>query len=474
MVRSSEGEPVDTARPLIIDGDSHWYEPPTMWADYSPQRDRDLAVSIEHDDLGYPWVCLGGKPLNLPAFYAEPTAGKDFSLIGQAASRRRAGLRSERSYFDMPDDYWKVPARLASLDAWGIDEQVVYPQWGFMMDFRLHGKIDVLHANLAAWNRYAAELAVEGKGRFHPVGHVQLSEDTTWLRTQLELLARAGIRMAMTVPGLIDGKRASHPDFDPIWRMFLDYGITPTWHIGQEMTRMWGNLEAWTDNDPCDGIFMMVTAPVVRSSVELALCDLVMNGVFHRFPDLKLITSEIGALWLPGLCKRLDVLNQANTEVAGRPFNSTLTRAPSEYLYDAVRMVCSFPDDLTAAEMEELADNVAFGGDYPHPEGISQPLATYQSVVGPVSESTALRVYGGNIAELVKLCPRHLGTASGPESSRDYDAASVGAERVRPPLRTTSRHRLMRQCSSQCQRPTEKLASYAPRRSIFNAAAFTP
>jgi predicted TIM-barrel fold metal-dependent hydrolase len=372
-----------------------------MWSDYSSNAERDRMVSIEHDELGYPWVYLAGKRLNLPAFYAEPTAGEDFSLIGEAANRRRAGLRSDRSYLDMPDDYWKTGARLASLDAWGIDEQVVFPQWGFMMDFRLHGLDEVLRANLAAWNRYAVDLAAEGKGRLHPVGHVRLSEDTAWLRDQLELLSSGGIRLALTVPGLIDGKRPSHPDLDPIWQLFVEYGVTPTWHIGQEMTRMFGNLDAWTENDSCEGIFMMVTSAVVRSTVELALSDLAMNGVFHRHPELKILTSEIGATWFPTLGHRLDVLNQANTEVAGRPFNPDLNRSPSEYLRDAVRMVCSFPGDLTALEMEEMADNVAFGGDYPHPEGLAQPLAAYQSLVGPVSEPTARRVYGGTMAELI-------------------------------------------------------------------------
>lgn len=393
---------MNAERPLVLDGDSHWYEPPTMWADYSTHKNKDLTVSIRHDDLGYPWVYLGDKQLNLPAFYAEPTAGKDFSIIGEAAQRRRAGLPSQRAYLDIPDDYWKVGARLESLDKWGIDEQVVYPQWGFMMDFRMSAETEALQLNLEAWNRYAAELKVEGKGRLHPVGHVRFTSDLGWLKSQLEILSKAGIRMAMTVPGLVDGKRASDTDNDAMWKLFLDYGVTPTWHIGQEMTRMWGNLEVWTDNDPNDGIFMMVTAPVVRSSVELALSDLVMNGVFQRFPDLKLITSEIGALWFPGLCKRLDVLNAANTQVAGRPFNQSLTKDPSGYLREAVHMVCSFPDDLTGTEMVEMAPNVAFGGDYPHPEGLAQPFGTYADTVGPVPDDIATAVYGGNMAALIK------------------------------------------------------------------------
>ncbi|HVX23185.1 MAG TPA: amidohydrolase family protein [Acidimicrobiales bacterium] len=392
---------MDERPAVVIDGDSHWYEPATMWKEHSASADRDLAVEIRHDDLGYPWVFLGNRALNLPAFFSEPMAGLDFTLTGKTGNRWRAGKRSTRSYEDMPDDYWLASGRLKSLDGWGIDEQVAFPQWGFQLEFRLGGHEDVIRTNLEAWNRYAVELAHDGRGRIHPVGHVRLSNGPAWVRSQLELLSKHGVRLVLMVPGLVDGKRLSHPDVDAIWQAFVDYDTVPTWHISQEMTKVFADVDAWTANDGGEGIFKMVTNPMTRTAVEISLIDMAVNGVFHRHPDLKVLTAEVGASWFPVLCRRLDHLYRINEELAGHPFNPVLDRAPGDYLRRSVQVICSFPTDATAEEMEEIRGHASFGGDFPHPEGLASPLDDYRAILGPVSDETSQRIYGGNLGRIL-------------------------------------------------------------------------
>jgi predicted TIM-barrel fold metal-dependent hydrolase len=48
------------------------------------------------------------------------------------------------------------------------------------------------------------------------------------------------------------------------------------------------------------------------------------------------------------------------------------------------------------------ADNVVFGSDFPHPEGMSDPLAFVDDLAGLSPEDTA-KVMGGNLSRLMNV-----------------------------------------------------------------------
>jgi Amidohydrolase len=48
------------------------------------------------------------------------------------------------------------------------------------------------------------------------------------------------------------------------------------------------------------------------------------------------------------------------------------------------------------------ADRVVFGSDYPHPEGMSNPVAYVEELGGLPKEDIA-RIMGGNLAEVMKV-----------------------------------------------------------------------
>jgi predicted TIM-barrel fold metal-dependent hydrolase len=80
------------------------------------------------------------------------------------------------------------------------------------------------------------------------------------------------------------------------------------------------------------------------------LASLLCNGVFDRFPDLRVVFSGFGLAWLPSLLWRLD--DDFRTGRVERP--RTLTRLPSEYVADHVRFTTAHlerpenPDDLVS------------------------------------------------------------------------------------------------------------------------------
>ena len=92
----------------------------------------------------------------------------------------------------------------------GIDEAVLFPNFGLLWERRLSGSLTALTANMAAWNRWSATVVADGAGRLHPVGHLTL-RDPAWLERQLAALSSAGVRLAMIAPAAVDGRPLSIP-----------------------------------------------------------------------------------------------------------------------------------------------------------------------------------------------------------------------------------------------------------------------
>ena len=376
----------------VIDADTHTFEQPGMWRDRMAKADRHLALEIEEDALGYSWLTHKGKRL-LQCYISEP--GKLWESYGLPHQRQRDGEPALIRYTDMPATYYDSGARRDALDDWGIDEQVMFPNWGLNFGWYLEGDVPSEMANIGAWNRWAAEMRAEGRGRLRPVGHLTFRGDPSWIDAQLDALAAAGITQVFIPAGLVDGKRMSHPEFDRVWSRMTDLGLVPTFHIGAFAERVID--DGWQENDIIQ--YMTVQSLVMTGlDVQLSLSDLVLNGVFDRHPGLKVVVTEYLVTWLPELCYRLDGGYDVHYQVTGMN-NVDLKMRPSEYLKERVRLV-SFPNEEPGRIMDATADILMYGSDYPHAEGVGRPLLDYQDKVGDLGDR-ADGFYGETFAAVV-------------------------------------------------------------------------
>ena len=118
-------------------------------------------------------------------------------------------------------------------------------------------------------------------------------------------------------------------------------------------------------------------------SCQTMLTSMVLEGIFERFPRLKIVVIEAGFGWLPALCWRLDKLF-----LRLRAELPHLKRLPSEYLRDHVWLT-SQPMEEPANRLQALDaigwmgwDRLLFATDYPHwdyddpamvlPQGVSE------------------------------------------------------------------------------------------------------
>jgi hypothetical protein len=374
----------------IIDSDQHLYEQRSMWRDHVDPSLRDEALEIAVDDLGYAWLTWRGRRLAV----ADVQVPGDTAAVGRHRERRRASLPAEYDYDDaLPASYWDPTARRGQLDAMGLDEAVLFPNFGLLWERRLSESLTALEANLAAWNRWCATVATDGQGRLHPVGHLTL-RDPAWLDEQLAALERAAVRLAMVAPTPVDGRPLSHPDHDAIWRAFVGHGVTPVFHVADQPRVIDDAYYAETNDD---------LAPVIESvflwtAAALAVTDLIVNGTFARHPELRVGIVELSSIWVPQFLLMLDGGWDFTTTLNGRP-PVPLDARPSEYFLDRVR-VSSFSYERPAKLAGAAGDIFMCCSDFPHSEGTATPVADYQRAgVGPDDDEGLFR---GNIGDLLR------------------------------------------------------------------------
>ena len=214
----------------VIDSDQHLFEYRGLWEEHIDPAVRGEAIRFADDAQGHVRVVWRDQVLAV----ADVQTPGETDAIGERRRRERAGLPPLARYDEiLPRDYWEPAARAERLASLGIDEAVLFPNYGLGWERTLQRDLRALTANMTAWNRWCETVVAEGRGRLHPVAHLTL-RDLDWLERELARLAAAGVRAAMIAPALVDGKPLSHPDLDRAWAAFVERGISPCFHVADQ------------------------------------------------------------------------------------------------------------------------------------------------------------------------------------------------------------------------------------------------
>jgi predicted TIM-barrel fold metal-dependent hydrolase len=128
--------------------------------------------------------------------------------------------------------------------------------------------------------------------------------------------------------------------------------------------------------------------------IEDSIAALVCDGALSRHPDLKIAVVENGASWVAPLLKSLASVYKK------------MPQAFSEAPIDQIRRNVSISPfwEESPMELAELLgdDNVLFGSDYPHPEGLADPAAFADELDG-VDDEFLHKFMGANLARLMNV-----------------------------------------------------------------------
>jgi predicted TIM-barrel fold metal-dependent hydrolase len=245
---------------------------------------------------------------------------------------------------------------------------------------------------MGAWNRWCGTVANEGKGRLHPVAHLTL-RDPAWLEAQLAELSSAGVRLGMIAPAAIDGRPLSHPDFERLWAAFVEYGVTPVFHVADQ-PRV---LDEAFYTDPDDSFVPVIESIFLWVQPAIAVTDLIVNGTLARHPGLRIGIVELSSIWVPQYLMMLDGGWDFTSALNGRPL-APLDLRPSEYFHRQVR-VSSFSYEQPARLTAKSGDLFMCCSDFPHSEGTATPIEDYART-GCLPEEAA-GLFHSNVATLL-------------------------------------------------------------------------
>lgn len=122
-----------------------------------------------------------------------------------------------------------------------------------------------------------------------------------------------------------------------------------------------------------------------------ALTTMVYDGVFERFPKLRVATIEAMVGWVGEWVERLDYRYQYMGHT------SQMKRSASEYPARNI-WINGHPEEKTFPFMVQLIGDDRFftGSDYPHAEGFLQPIQKVRDVLSSLPKGSVDKILGDN------------------------------------------------------------------------------
>jgi predicted TIM-barrel fold metal-dependent hydrolase len=323
-----------------------------------------------------------------------------------------SGMRHGFAAFDHPLN-WDSAKRLMHTEEQGIAAEVLFPNTAppFYPSNVItapgpstRDEYEHRFAGLRAHNRWLAEFCQDAPGRRAGFAQVFL-DDVDDAVAEAHWARAAGLKgIALPADHIQKLVNLYYPRYDPFWAACAELDL-PVHRHGIKFT------------EPAD-----VGGPGVHwvSAFEHDFFDLrglahmLCSGVFEKFPNLKLVTTELPASQkVIAYLARLDAMYDerksghmrlGNFDIAEAVFN--LSRRPSEYF--ASNCSVGAPLDFRAA-YDAGVPNLMWGADIPHAEGTSpfsllairhtmQGLS--QAEVERLTSVTAALVYGFDLVEL--------------------------------------------------------------------------
>ena len=186
---------------------------------------------------------------------------------------------------------------------------------------------------------------------------------------------------------------------DPIWEAAVRNNLRVGFHV-QPPTGVQGAPTPWG----WPGSYLELRS-VFTTIFETQLISLVCNGVFEKFPDLKVVLVEGGFAWVPGAMWRMDSSWKAvHSEV---PW---LRRRPSDYVREQVRFTTQPmeepPEPRFLNQLIEMMGSdrmLMFASDYPHWD-FDDPRRALPPTLG---DELRHKLLWGNAAEFYGLTAPH-------------------------------------------------------------------
>jgi predicted TIM-barrel fold metal-dependent hydrolase len=379
----------------VIDADGHVLEPPDLWERYVDPPWRERAIRVVRQADGRDALVIDGRPARL----TTPEMLGGFGGMGKSFEDLATACLSGRYAENAPAPATDPRARLALLDADGIDRALLYPSLGLQWEAEVTDPAYAL-AHCRAYNRWIGEFCAASRERLVPIAHLSLG-DPEAAAHELRRAVGAGARGGFLLPFTLDGLPHGHPAHDPLFAAACELDVPLALHTGidppsRSLHHRYDEL-TWPEAVPFPGAWYLQV--MFAQAVQQAFTTFFQYATFDRFPQLRLVVLESGAGWLGFWMDRMDALYRSSLRVT-----IPLAHEPSFY----VRRQCWIsgdPDERTLPLVIRHvgADRFVWATDYPHSDhdaGYMQELAELTASLAPEERT---KLVGANAARVYRL-----------------------------------------------------------------------
>jgi predicted TIM-barrel fold metal-dependent hydrolase len=389
---------------ILVSIDDHIIEPPDMFDRHLPAKYKDAAPKMVHTADGkdqWEWDGNVVGTAGLSAVASWPKDEWNFDPTGLA---------------EMRPGCYDVHARVRDMDVNGVFASMNFPTFVGFNGGQLTTVKDseVRSAVVCAYNDWHIdEWCAAYPGRFIPqaIGNLW---DIDEMVAEIHRVGKKGVR-ALSFPEVPYGMGL--PSFkteywDPMFAAMGDYDMVLNMHIGTSF-----NLLKQPEDYPMD--HLIILAPQLSA---LTATDLLVAGVFRRFPDLKVGLSEGGVGWIPFFLDRLE-RHMTNHVWTGLDIGNKGLSATEVFRKHFMGCFITDPSALRLRDRIGI-DTLAWECDYPHSD------STWPS--SPEMVMAEFDDAGLTDEEINKICFENVSRFYGIDLFKEIpkEQASVGALRA--------------------------------------------
>jgi predicted TIM-barrel fold metal-dependent hydrolase len=383
----------------VFDADNHLYESPEAFTKYLPERYKKAVQFVQIE--GRTKIAVGGtisEYIPNPTFdiVARPGAQEEYYRVGNPEGKSRRELFGEP--IRSPQAFRTPEARLELMNEQRLDRTLMFPTLASLLEERMRHDPELTHIVIHAFNEWLYEtwqFNYEDRIFTTPVITLPIVEKGI---EELEWVLERGAKVVLIRPAPVPGFRGPRsfalPEFDPFWARVVEADILVGLHSSdsgyERYTNEWmgGNSE-FLPFQP--SAFRMAAS---WRPIEDAVASLICHGALSRFPELKIAVVENGASWVRPLQKTLRDLYKKMPQ--------DFDENPVEVMRRNINISPFWEEDF--GDLAELLgpERVLFGSDFPHPEGLGDPVA-FADDLANLSEEWQRMMMGGNLAKLMNV-----------------------------------------------------------------------
>jgi predicted TIM-barrel fold metal-dependent hydrolase len=381
---------------FVVDADSHWTEPADLFTSRAPAALKDRVPHHADIDGVRMWV-MDGMPIG--AAGSGSVIGRDGEKWPSEIGLREWGVEDATEAGHDPD------LRLAVLDRFGIDAQVIFPNTIGLggQDLGRVTDLDLCRVCIEIYNDRQAEIQERSGNRLlgmplMPAWNIDLCVAEA---KRVAAMGARGVNMTCD-PDDIGAPDLADRAWDPFWATCAELQLPVHYHIGASVTAMtFFGRYPWPSQS--EGTKLAIGGSLLFIGNARVVTNLILAGIFDRHPDLKCVSVESGVGWIPFILETLDyeMYENAPADLA------KLSKMPSEYFRS--NFYATFWFENNRNKLPELIDAVGedcilFETDFPHPTCLyPDPLESVEAKMATLTPEARSKILGENAKQLYRL-----------------------------------------------------------------------